>query len=83
LKTFKNQALKSLPALHYIFRILDINQQGYLTAQTLRYFYAGIEARFKTLKAEAVNFQDLKDEIFDMVRPKDPLKITLKDLTNR
>lgn len=54
-----------------------------MTAQTLRYFYAGIEARFKTLKAEAVNFQDLKDEIFDMVRPKDPLKITLKDLTNR
>ncbi|XP_016960765.1 serine/threonine-protein phosphatase 2A regulatory subunit B'' subunit gamma-like isoform X2 [Drosophila biarmipes] len=79
---FAMENRKCLPALHYIFRILDINQQGYLTAQTLRYFYDGIEVRFKTLKAEAVNFQDLKDEIFDMVGPKDPLNITLKDLIN-
>ena len=29
---------------------------------------------------EPVLFADVKDEIFDMVRPKDPLKITLQDL---
>ncbi|XP_070073020.1 serine/threonine-protein phosphatase 2A regulatory subunit B'' subunit gamma-like isoform X2 [Drosophila takahashii] len=79
---FAMENRKSLPSMHYIFRILDINQQGYLTAQTLRYFYDGIEARLKTSKTEGVKFQDLKDEIFDMVRPRDPLKITLKDLIN-
>jgi len=31
---------------------------------------------------ENVAFEDVKDEIFDMVRPSDPLKITLSDLIN-
>ena len=31
---------------------------------------------------EPVHFEDVKDEIFDMVRPKDPYKITLQDLVN-
>lgn len=30
--------------------------------------------------AEPVSFQDVKDELFDMVRPKHPEKITLSDL---
>jgi len=29
---------------------------------------------------EPVSFQDVKDEIFDMVKPADPLKLTLEDL---
>lgn len=29
-----------------------------------------------------VSFEDMKDEIFDMVKPKDPLKIKLQDLIN-
>ena len=29
-----------------------------------------------------MHFEDVKDEIFDMVRPKDPCKITLQDLIN-
>ena len=31
---------------------------------------------------EPVHFEDVKDEIFDMVRPKDPYKISLQDLIN-
>lgn len=27
-----------------------------------------------------INFEDVKDEIFDMIRPTDPTRITLKDL---
>lgn len=29
---------------------------------------------------EPVSFDDVKDEIFDMVKPADPCKITLQDL---
>jgi len=29
---------------------------------------------------EPVSFEDVKDEIFDMVKPADPCKITLEDL---
>ena len=31
-------------------------------------------------KHEVVAFEDVKDEIFDMVRPADPYKLTLEDL---
>lgn len=30
--------------------------------------------------AEPVNFDDVKDEIFDMIRPEHPSRITLQDL---
>lgn len=30
--------------------------------------------------AEIVHFEDVKDEIFDMVKPADPARITLSDL---
>lgn len=33
-------------------------------------------------KQEVVAFDDVNDEIFDMVRPADPAKITLQDLIN-
>ena len=39
--------------------------------------------RLKCLKSifkEPVNFGDVSDEIFDMVRPVDPYKITLRDM---
>jgi serine/threonine-protein phosphatase 2A regulatory subunit B'' len=32
---------------------------------------------------DPVSFEDVKDEIFDMIKPADPLKITLQDLINR
>lgn len=31
---------------------------------------------------EPVNFEDVKDEIFDMVKPQNPTRITLQDLLN-
>lgn len=34
------------------------------------------------LNQDPVRFEDVKDEIFDMVRPKDPLRIKLEDLIN-
>lgn len=72
------------------FRILDFEHSGYLTSFTLNYFFKGIQEQILqnrsvqmiTMMAD-VNFQDVKDEIFDMIKPVDPLRITLKDLINR
>ncbi|XP_055372665.1 serine/threonine-protein phosphatase 2A regulatory subunit B'' subunit gamma-like [Condylostylus longicornis] len=69
-------------SLHYLFRILDVEHQGYLTAFTLQYFFKGIQEQIIAHKSEQVNFEDVKDEIFDMVKSVDPTKITLKDLIN-
>lgn len=68
--------------LQYFFRILDVRHQGYLDAFTLNYFFRDIVEQMRKHNQEPVRFEDVKDEIFDMVRPTDPLKITLRDLIN-
>lgn len=69
--------------MHYLFHLLDVDHQGFLTAHNLSYFFDDITQHINSTNAEQVNFQDLKDEIFDMVKPTDPNKITVKDLINR
>lgn len=63
-----------------MFKILDINHVGYLTQSTLMYFFKGIQEQITSHQAEPVSFEDVKNEIFDMVKPVDPTRITLKDL---
>ncbi|CAB3372193.1 Hypothetical predicted protein [Cloeon dipterum] len=67
-------------ALHYLFRILDVQGKGYLDVFSLNYFFRAIQQQLRLHGQEPVSFEDVKDEIFDMVRPKDSLKITLQDL---
>ena len=67
-------------SLQYYFRILDVRQQNYLDAFTLNFFFRDIIKEMEKHNQEPVKFEDVKDEIFDMVRPDDPLRITLKDL---
>jgi len=72
---------KSEPqSIQYFFRLLDLDQKGYLDAFTLHYFFRDIQKYLDQNNAEGICFADVKDEIFDMVKPKDPHKITLQDL---
>ncbi|CAB3229828.1 unnamed protein product [Arctia plantaginis] len=71
---------KQPAALAYLFRVLDINSVGYLDAFTLNYFFKAIQDQMVAHGAEPVNFDDVKDEIFDMIRPENPSRITLQDL---
>lgn len=69
-------------SLHYFFRILDIKGKGYLDAFTLNYFFRAIQDQMKQNGQDPVNFQDVKDEMFDMIKPADSTKITLQDILN-
>ncbi|XP_002137518.2 serine/threonine-protein phosphatase 2A regulatory subunit B'' subunit gamma-like [Drosophila pseudoobscura] len=71
---------RSPQALQYLFRILDVDHKGYLTVQTLHFFFKGIQEAFQSHNEVPVNFEDINNEIFDMVKPNDPCKITLQDL---
>lgn len=73
---------KEPEALRYLFRILDVQQRGYLNVFSLNYFFRAIQEQMKLHGQEPVSFQDVKDEIFDMVKPTDPLRISLDDLVN-
>ena len=72
---------KEPQSLQYFFRILDVKQENFLNAFTLNFFFRDILKEMEKHNQEPVRFEDVKDEIFDMVRPIDPLRITLKDLT--
>ncbi|XP_065200638.1 serine/threonine-protein phosphatase 2A regulatory subunit B'' subunit gamma-like isoform X2 [Planococcus citri] len=67
-------------SLHYLFRILDINGQGYLDIFCLNYFFKAIQDLLKMNGQELVPFENIQNEIFDMVKPEQPDRITLKDL---
>ncbi len=67
-------------ALQYIFRILDIKQKGHLNAFDLNFFFRAIQKQLKNYGHEPVPFKDVQDEVFDMIKPQNPYKITLVDL---
>ena len=71
---------KEPQALHYLFRLLDVRHDGHLDCFSLNYFFRAIQEEMRRHGQDPVPFLDVKDEIFDMVAPLDPLKITLQDL---
>nr|CAB3265107.1 serine/threonine-protein phosphatase 2A regulatory subunit B'' subunit gamma [Phallusia mammillata] len=73
---------KEPAALQYLFKLIDVQNRGYLNVFALNYFFRGIQEMMRLHGQEPVSFADVKDEIFDMVKPADPLKITLQDLIN-
>ncbi|XP_077969620.1 serine/threonine-protein phosphatase 2A regulatory subunit B'' subunit gamma-like [Styela clava] len=71
---------KEPAALQYLFKLLDVQNRAYLNVFSLNYFFRAIQEMMKLHGQDPVSFADVKDEIFDMVKPNDPLKITLQDL---
>ncbi|KAK4884540.1 hypothetical protein RN001_000811 [Aquatica leii] len=66
-------------ALAFLFRMLDLNEKGYLDAFVLNYFFRAIQEQMRAHGAP-VSFEDVKNQLFDMVKAKDPEKITLEDI---
>ncbi|XP_060858764.1 serine/threonine-protein phosphatase 2A regulatory subunit B'' subunit gamma-like isoform X2 [Metopolophium dirhodum] len=67
-------------SLRYLFKFLDIKNQGYLDSFTINYFSRAVADRLPKEQQQMVSLEDIKDEIFDMIKPEDPNKITLKDI---
>ena len=71
---------KSKQSLAYFWRLLDIKQEGYIDIFTINYFFRQIVKKLKEIDGDVVSVADVKDEIFDMVKPINPTRITLEDL---
>eukprot|EP00045_Choanoeca_perplexa_P007497 m.68949 g.68949 ORF g.68949 m.68949 type:complete len:479 (-) comp14101_c0_seq2:56-1492(-) len=69
-------------SIRFYFRVFDIDRKGYLTTTSLLYFWRGMHQhpQMEEDALEADFFENIKNEIFDMIRPKDPFKITLQDI---
>ena len=68
-------------SLAYFFRVLDVNKTGALTNMEIWTFLKSVH---ETWTADPDNYElnmlDVRDEIFDMVKPETPGRITLEDL---
>ena len=76
------QNKKEAAAVHYFFRILDVNRKGYLDQFTLYYFFKDIISMLQQNGQEVLEFSDICTEIFDIVKPANPNRITCQDLIN-
>lgn len=76
------QNKKEAAAVHYFFRILDVNRKGYLEQFTLYYFFKDIITMLQQNGQEVLDFNDICTEIFDIVKPITSNQITCQDLIN-
>lgn len=67
-------------SLAYWFRCCDLDGDGYLSPEEMRFFYRNQIHRITSLGQESINFSDVLCQMLDMVSPADTNKITLNDL---
>ncbi|KAE8711937.1 putative serine/threonine-protein phosphatase 2A regulatory subunit B'' subunit TON2 [Hibiscus syriacus] len=66
--------------LTYLFRCLDLNGRGFLTTADIHSLFRDVHQKWIEGGNYELCIEDVRDEIWDMVKPVDPLKITLADL---
>ncbi|KAG7028962.1 putative serine/threonine-protein phosphatase 2A regulatory subunit B'' subunit TON2 [Cucurbita argyrosperma subsp. argyrosperma] len=68
--------------LTYLFRCLDLQGRGYLTTVDIHTLFRDVHQKWIEGGNYELCIEDVRDEIWDMVKPGDPLKITSNDLLN-
>lgn len=66
--------------LTYLFRCLDLNGRGFLTTADIHSLFRDVHQKWIEGGNYELCIDDVRDEIWDMVKPADPLRITLSDL---
>jgi len=72
----------SKQAIHYLWKLVDVHQQGWFDGFVINYFFRAIVRLLQNKKFDVTSVDNVKDEIMDMVHPKQPGIITLQDLIN-
>jgi len=68
--------------LGYFFKCMDIHDRGYLTQVEVYQLFREVKLMVSEAWSDGAEYkeEDVKDEIFDMVQPRDSLRMTLDDL---
>ncbi|CAG9321413.1 unnamed protein product [Blepharisma stoltei] len=67
-------------SLEYWFKVVDLDDNGIITAYEMDYFYEEQLHRLEYLKQEAVPFQDVLCQLADMINPKTQNQFTLSEI---
>ncbi|CAG9317451.1 PPP2R3C_2 [Blepharisma stoltei] len=71
---------KTMPSLQYFFRIFDVYKKGAIDTFVVNLFLRSIIAKLESKEKFGFKVDDVKDEIWDMAKPKCLYAITLEDL---
>ncbi|PRP74481.1 serine/threonine-protein phosphatase 2A regulatory subunit B'' subunit gamma-like [Planoprotostelium fungivorum] len=71
---------KAEASINFYWRILDVDKRGYLTIANVNFFFKDIMKSSQERGNSTIEAGDVVDQIFDMIKPRDPTQITLKDL---
>ncbi|XP_074583954.1 putative serine/threonine-protein phosphatase 2A regulatory subunit B'' subunit TON2 [Curcuma longa] len=66
--------------LTYLFKCLDLQGRGYLSTADIHTLFRDVHQKWIDGGNYELCIEDVRDEIWDMVKPVDPLRITLADL---
>ncbi|KAL6560512.1 putative serine/threonine-protein phosphatase 2A regulatory subunit B'' subunit ton2 [Orobanche gracilis] len=66
--------------LTYLFRCLDLHGRGFLTTTEIHTLFRDVHHKWIEGGNYELCIEDVRDEIWDMVKPADPLAVTLADL---
>ena len=70
-------------SIEYLWRLVDIKHNGRLDHSVIRYFVQWVLRTLEWRELDkGIKVDDVVDEVFDMIRPKNPAFITIKDLMN-
>merc|ERR1719188_2627519 len=70
----------SRQAIQYFWKLIDIHHKGCLDGFVINYFFRAIVRLLQKKKFDVASVDDVKDEIFDMVKSETPGIITMQDL---
>merc|ERR1719191_494575 len=68
----------SKQAIQYFWKLIDIRHMGYIDGFVINYFFRAIVGMLQKRKFDVASVDDVKDEIFDMVKAQTPGTITLQ-----
>ncbi|KAG0572471.1 hypothetical protein KC19_VG098100 [Ceratodon purpureus] len=66
--------------LTYLFKCLDLQNRGFLTTVDVHTLFRDVHQKWIEGGNYDLCIEDVRDEVWDMVKPVDPLRITLTDL---
>lgn len=71
---------QSRTAIEYWFRVIDLNGDGYITPDEMKFFYDEQISRLEYNLHETTQFNDILCQLIDMLGVEDSCRITLKHL---
>eukprot|EP01103_Thecamoeba_quadrilineata_P008031 TRINITY_DN17825_c0_g1_i1.p1 TRINITY_DN17825_c0_g1~~TRINITY_DN17825_c0_g1_i1.p1 ORF type:complete len:401 (+),score=54.35 TRINITY_DN17825_c0_g1_i1:151-1353(+) len=70
----------SITSIEYWFQCLDVDGDGYLGFEDLEYFYDEQLMRMSSLGVDQISKNDIMEEIFQMIGPKDGMRMSLSEV---